>query len=720
MCFRKVLAECSRLSNLDWKGPNPMTYTPLPLEKRLEAARYYLRHGFYPVPLCGPDCQNPRCIEKDSQGKVPHITNWAAIAARGDPAEALQLFRRFPRLTNVGIALRDRQVVIDVDPRNDGETSWWGLVDACGPLPDTPHAITGGGGQHWFASLPKGCAPIRKDLGDLGFPGIDIKQAGGQVVACPSDHVSGRRYEWEDSLELGQIPVAEVPERWLHLMAQARQQGRSQGKDGTDSGNNGHIRHYTGAEVREHFAASYAKGGRHNILATLIGMLGHRDICPSCAQRFLLWWQDTHLDPPLEPDELIRMIGYFYEHYGYDGSKCRHDHSPLLRRLMGATEDVNPATGEIVEPDPAAELKERMFWRKARQTGLRGTYAEQEVTASPDGASTENVTASPSSTEGDQIEIGSKIPMDSGREIRADLATRPLMHDPNGYVDNKILAANLRILEGAESEDATRLERCGWRIRRDCAQHGERKWAGGRCSCKSPDHPVCGSRGLTAKLRAAEMPDLEGDEAYLAVWFRRLLPTNPKYYIDTEPSFKDAIDSWNTVNKRARSWKATNGAILNRAFSFFLNRPLSAMYCKLLMKEESPGCLDGVLERIATQLKAEVVGKRRYQSGELAIQQLLEDASGALAGMADPDDIELYGIYHYAVKGRKVTESTGKLREILLGVELPEQSDLVCDICGEKLIKRVLSPEEEAAESQQEVSPAAGGATEVAHQGSMT
>jgi len=82
-------------------------------------------------------------------------------------------------------------IVLDVDPRNDGEQSLAALEAAHGPLPVTVESHTGGGGRHLFFCHPASPVPT----GPL-VAGLDLKGDGGLVVVPPSLHPSGARYRW--------------------------------------------------------------------------------------------------------------------------------------------------------------------------------------------------------------------------------------------------------------------------------------------------------------------------------------------------------------------------------------------------------------------------------------------------------------------------------------------------------------------------------------------
>ena len=111
---------------------------------------------------------------------------------------------------NVGIATVDRLVVLDVDPRHGGDDSLAELEDANGEI-ITLAVRTGGGGYHLYL---EGELPSRPAF----RPGLDLKSSGGLVVAPPSLHGCGKRYEWLDPGE----GVRVVPPWLAKLLAPQR------------------------------------------------------------------------------------------------------------------------------------------------------------------------------------------------------------------------------------------------------------------------------------------------------------------------------------------------------------------------------------------------------------------------------------------------------------------------------------------------------------------
>ena len=162
----------------------------------LEAALELTRAGFRIIPLHTPhlhhpsgcSCQLPRCREADSMGKHPRTKGWKESASTDD-AEIRRWWAMWPD-ANIGIATGSGLVVLDVDPRHDGDSSLQDLEDEHGEIV-TLTVHTGGGGTHLY---------LQGDLPSRGafHPGLDLKAAGGLVVAPPSKHASGRRYTWVD------------------------------------------------------------------------------------------------------------------------------------------------------------------------------------------------------------------------------------------------------------------------------------------------------------------------------------------------------------------------------------------------------------------------------------------------------------------------------------------------------------------------------------------
>ena len=156
----------------------------------LEHALSYAAKNWRVLPLHTPlnggcSCRQPACSHP---GKHPRTRHGLSDAST-DPATIKQWWQQWPD-ANIGIVTGPESglVVLDVDPRHDGDKSLRDLERQHGPLPLTPEVLTGGGGRHFYFTYPEG-ATIGNSSGKLAA-GLDVKGKGGYVVAPPSLHPS--------------------------------------------------------------------------------------------------------------------------------------------------------------------------------------------------------------------------------------------------------------------------------------------------------------------------------------------------------------------------------------------------------------------------------------------------------------------------------------------------------------------------------------------------
>ena len=134
-------------------------------------------------------------------GKRPPFDEWQNRAS-SSPEQIEQWWREWPD-ANVGLLCGDRYVVLDIDPRHNGDAALTKLTAKHGPLPQTATVATGGGGwHHYFAAEGVASRVLAR--------GLELRAIGEQVVAPPSIHPdSGREYVW-----LARSPLAPRP-AWL-------------------------------------------------------------------------------------------------------------------------------------------------------------------------------------------------------------------------------------------------------------------------------------------------------------------------------------------------------------------------------------------------------------------------------------------------------------------------------------------------------------------------
>lgn len=154
-----------------------------------EAALKYAKMGLAVFPLIEKD-KKPLTANgfKDATTDLNAIENW---------------WTKRP-LANIGIATGSMSgglIAIDMDIDKDkGKDGYHSFLEWCKDnvliLPESWMSITGRGGYHLFC---KSAFPVPCKIGWLDS--VDIKGEGGYIVAPPSIHPNGNRYEWEQDPE---------------------------------------------------------------------------------------------------------------------------------------------------------------------------------------------------------------------------------------------------------------------------------------------------------------------------------------------------------------------------------------------------------------------------------------------------------------------------------------------------------------------------------------
>lgn len=131
---------------------------------------------------------------------------------------------------NVGVRLREQDLVVDVDPRNfaDGDDPYARLQADLGvDFSDYPLVVTGSGGKHVYMSKPAD-AMLRDTL--EAYQGIEFKTQGRQVVSAGSVHPGPKgdgpynAYVWDtDPLAVPLSSMRPAPDALIEL---ARRPGR--------------------------------------------------------------------------------------------------------------------------------------------------------------------------------------------------------------------------------------------------------------------------------------------------------------------------------------------------------------------------------------------------------------------------------------------------------------------------------------------------------------
>lgn len=223
-------------------------------------------------------------IPIEARGKRPLVAWLEFQSRRAMPEEIATWYGRWPE-ANVGIVTGrvSGLVVVDIDARHDGASSLAALESEHGPVARTVQAATGGGGRHCYFAHPGGAVPNRVGLA----PGIDLRGDGGCVVAPPSIHPSGRRYAWMPGCGPDEVPLAPAPD-WIRSEATRK----------------GHTQRHWRRLVRE----GVAEGARNATVASLAGHLLWHGVDPEVVMDLLLAWNRVRCAPPLEDDEVARVV----------------------------------------------------------------------------------------------------------------------------------------------------------------------------------------------------------------------------------------------------------------------------------------------------------------------------------------------------------------------------------------------------------------------------
>jgi bifunctional DNA primase/polymerase-like protein len=177
----------------------------------LNAALNYAKAGYPVVPLHTPVFEN-RCSCRDwktceKPGKHPRT--WHGLKDATTNLETVKFWwRKWPN-ANIGLLTgkRSNVFVLDVDPKSGGLYSLEEFQDSYCQLPATLTAISGSGGRHLIFKYPD----VRiKNSASLIARGLDIKSDNGYIVAAPSLHISGERYQWHGV----NTPILDAPD-WL-------------------------------------------------------------------------------------------------------------------------------------------------------------------------------------------------------------------------------------------------------------------------------------------------------------------------------------------------------------------------------------------------------------------------------------------------------------------------------------------------------------------------
>ena len=123
-------------------------------------------------------------------------------------------------------------------------------------------------------------------------PGIDLRGDGGFVVAPPSLHASGRRYEWEIGASPDDLPLAPAPRGLLEWLRAGQSAGAVRTPD----------------EWTTLVRGPIAEGARNDSLARLAGYLLRRRPAPRVVLELVRAVNEARCTPPLPEHEIESIV----------------------------------------------------------------------------------------------------------------------------------------------------------------------------------------------------------------------------------------------------------------------------------------------------------------------------------------------------------------------------------------------------------------------------
>ncbi len=321
----------------------------------VEYALEYARMGWPVFPLHTP-VAGGRCScgkrECDNLGKHPRT-----IHGRDDASTNEATIRRWWEIwpdANIGIATGDGLLIVDFDIDHDkgkyGDETLALIQEEHEELPDTVMAITGGGGLHYFFH----CTADDLTINQAVLPGMDFRGNGGYVVAPPSLHVSGRRYEWEGAHEPWDTELAELP-IWLHDILAAGKGGKQK-------------KRFEAPEV-------ITEGGRNGTMFRMASSLRAKGLSEAAITAAV--WEENLLRcrPPLERREIETICASAGKYERGDGIDRLQTDAAASERIANADHGSFETLTDTTVLEAALRLSDPVE-REKRLSELRGHAKE--------------------------------------------------------------------------------------------------------------------------------------------------------------------------------------------------------------------------------------------------------------------------------------------------------------------------------------------------------
>ncbi|MFY9530826.1 MAG: bifunctional DNA primase/polymerase [Candidatus Acidiferrales bacterium] len=329
------------------------------LTTMVDAAREYARRGWPVFPVHGIRDKKCACGKAscDDAGKHPRTAHGLLDASR-DEKPIRAWWTQWPD-ANIGLRTGNDVLVVDVDPRHEGDNTLAALEQNHGAFPVTLEARTGGGGRHLFFALRNGQV-VRNSTGKLG-PGVDVRGAGGYVMLPPSHHLSGNQYQWVNEADLAPLP------EWLAAKLAEPEPRAASANDSQEK---------------------IPEGQRNGALTSLAGSMRRRGFGPDAIEAALLIENEKRCDPLLSAGE-VHTIALSVSRYEPARAEAETISGPLPERIRAVvldntipSFDKRRRIAELIEDslrqrgEFCRTLDERLFFF---ETGERRLYDLEEI-----------------------------------------------------------------------------------------------------------------------------------------------------------------------------------------------------------------------------------------------------------------------------------------------------------------------------------------------------
>lgn len=266
-----------------YKTRRELESSGIKMNPTLEAAVRYAALGLSVFPVNGKVPITPHGF-KDATCDTTQMHLWWDVAPEVEPH---------------GIAIATGNqfaiAVLDIDPRNGGDDSLEQLARDGLVLPDTPMVLTGGGGRHYYFSIPRGIPFAGRSAIRAG---IDLKADGGYVVAPPSVHASGKSYVFDLAADLD-VPLSPMPNALLAIINEVRSSKTGDvAKPGPKT-----------------LADAYPEGTRHGFLLSALGTMRRKNFSREAVLAAIREENRVKCKPPFTDAELVGLVGDIFKRW---------------------------------------------------------------------------------------------------------------------------------------------------------------------------------------------------------------------------------------------------------------------------------------------------------------------------------------------------------------------------------------------------------------------